>query len=56
MKQVVCDTGALISLEKLPNGFALIEQLYEKLLLPTAVLDELTFSYDSHEVYLLLNN
>lgn len=42
MRQVVCDTGTLISLEKLPNGFALIRQLYDKLLLPTAVLNELT--------------
>jgi|GEM_PF-684750 len=37
---VVCDTGALISLEKLDNGFSFIRKLYDKLIVPKAVFSE----------------
>lgn len=38
---VVSDTGPLISLEKLENGYQFIKQLYGKILVPKIVIDEL---------------
>lgn len=38
--QIVADTGPLISLEKLGNGYPLIRQLYDALIVPDAVLTE----------------
>lgn len=38
---VVSDTGPLISLEKLTNGYAWMKQLYEQVLVPSAVAQEL---------------
>lgn len=40
LREVVCDTGPLISLEKLTGGYAFIRQLYDRLIVPPAVLDE----------------
>jgi predicted nucleic acid-binding protein len=37
---IVSNTGPLISLEKLSQGYDFIQQLYEKLVIPPAVLDE----------------
>ena len=38
---VVSDTGPFITLERLPGGFALLRQLYDRVLLPEQVLDGL---------------
>ena len=40
MRQIVSNTGPLISLEKLNQGYDFIRCLYEKLIIPSAVLDE----------------
>ena len=40
MQQIVSNTGPLISLEKLNQGYDFIRCLYEKLIIPPAVLDE----------------
>ena len=40
MQQIVSNTGPLISLEKLNQGYNFIRCLYEKLIIPPAVLDE----------------
>ncbi|MDM8565017.1 hypothetical protein QUF74_05130 [Candidatus Halobeggiatoa sp. HSG11] len=42
MKQIVSNTGPLISLEKIPNGFELIRRSYDQIIIPTSVLLELT--------------
>jgi predicted nucleic acid-binding protein len=39
-RQVVSDTGPLITLEKLPDGFRFIRLLYDEILVPSAVLQE----------------
>lgn len=50
---VVSDTGPLISLEKLSAGFEFIHQLYERIIIPTAVLLELAQARFAHpEQYL----
>ena len=41
-RRVVSDTGPLISLEKLPNGFGFIRRLYDVVLVPEAVLEEVS--------------
>jgi len=46
-KRIVSDTGPIISLEKLSNGFEFIRKLYDKIIIPQAVLSEL--SADSFE-------
>ena len=46
------DTGPLISLERLTNGFSFIRQLYDQIVIPPAVLEEVGFSYDRAEDYL----
>lgn len=46
MKLVVSDTGPLISLEKIYGGFAFIAKLYDKILVPPAVAQELTAGLD----------
>ena len=40
MRQIVSNTGPLISLEKLNQGYDFIRQLYDKLILSPVVLDE----------------
>jgi predicted nucleic acid-binding protein len=40
MRQIVSDTGPLISLEKLSQGYEFIRRLYDKLLIAPAVLEE----------------
>lgn len=39
--EVVSDTGPLISLEKLPDGFSLLRLLFSRVLVPPSVLTEL---------------
>lgn len=40
MRHIVSNTGPLISLEKLNQGYAFIRRLYDKVLIPPAVLQE----------------
>ena len=40
-RRVVSDTGPLISLEKLPDGYRFIRRHYDQIIIPSAVLDEL---------------
>lgn len=49
---VVCDAGPLISLEKIPGGFAFMQKLYGKILVPEAVLGEVAYHYASPADYL----
>lgn len=42
MSAVVSDTGPLISLERLPNGYGFIRLLYQRIIIPTRVAAELT--------------
>ncbi len=49
---VVSDTGPIITLEKLPDGFALLRKLYDKILLPEEVLEELAEGFETPEAYL----
>ena len=37
---VVCDTGPLISLEKMDGGFSFLRKLYNKIYIPPSVFDE----------------
>ncbi len=43
--EAVADTGPLISLEKLPDGFALLKRSLSRLYLPLEVLEELQAGY-----------
>ena len=40
------DTGPLISLEHLKDGFSFIRRLYDRIVIPPAVLEEVGFDYD----------
>ena len=40
VRQIVSNTGPLISLEKLDQGYDFIHCLYDKLIIPPAVLEE----------------
>lgn len=52
-RQVVCDTGPLISLEKITSGYRFIRRLYDRLLVPPAVMDELVAGqFETKEAYL----
>ena len=44
MKQnlIVADTGALITLEKMQDGFEFSKLLFDKIIIPQAVFEELT--------------
>ncbi len=53
LRQIVCDTGPLISLEKIPGGYRFIGRLYDQLIVPPAVMDELvTGQFETREAYL----
>ncbi len=54
MKKVVSDTGALISLEKLQDGYTFIQRLYDKIIIPPAVLEEVAFHFPNGREYLKL--
>ena len=45
--RIVSDTGPLISLERMTGGFPFIRRLYDRIIVPPAVLDELGFGYGS---------
>jgi predicted nucleic acid-binding protein len=40
-KLIVADTGAIITLEKMSDGFGFIQKLYKKIIIPSQVLEEL---------------
>ena len=40
-RQIVSDTGLLITLEKLPDGYQFIRKLYDTIIIPPTVLTEL---------------
>lgn len=52
LRRVVSDTGPMISLERLTGGFRFIRRLYDRMIVPPAVLEELGFGYDRAEEYL----
>ncbi len=50
---MVCDTGPLISLEKITGGYRFIGRLYDRLIMPSAVTDELVAGqFEAQEAYL----
>lgn len=51
-KSIVSDTGPLISLEKMEGGYELIQRLYSTIVVPPAVIQELTEYFSSPEEYL----
>lgn len=52
-RRIVSDTSPLISLEKIDEGYAFIRQLYDIVLVPSAVLRELAAGpFDNEEAYL----
>jgi predicted nucleic acid-binding protein len=52
-RQIVCDTGPLISLEKITGGYRFIERLYDQLIVPPAVMDELVAGqFETADAYL----
>lgn len=52
-RQIVCDTGPLISLEKISGGYRFIGCLYDRLIVPPTVLDELVAGqFESPDRYL----
>ena len=52
-RQVVCGTGLLISLEKITSGYRFIGRLYDRLLVPSAVMDELVAGqFETKDAYL----
>ena len=52
MKRIVSDTSPLISLEKIDGGYTLFRQLYDRVLVPPAVLRELAAGpFENEEAY-----
>lgn len=52
-RRIVSDTGPLISLEKIAGGYRFIRRLYDRLLVPPAVLKELAAgAFESEVAYL----
>lgn len=52
-RRIVSDTGPLISLEKISGGYRFIRRLYDRLLVPPAVLKELAAgAFESEAAYL----
>ncbi len=49
----VSDTGALITLEKLDKGYELIRKVIDRIVIPSAVFEELTYGYSSPNDYLI---
>ena len=53
LRQIVCDTGPLISLEKITGGYRFIRWLYDRLIVPPAVMDELVVGqFETKDAYL----
>lgn len=54
-REIVSDTGPLISLEKMREGFQFIRKLYDVIWVPPAVMEELTESFSNPTAYLQCN-
>lgn len=53
LRQIVCDTGPFISLEKITGGYRFIKRLYDRLIVPAAVMDELVAGqFETKNAYL----
>lgn len=53
LRQIVCDTGPLISLENITGGYRFIKRLYDHLIVPPAVMDELVAGqFETKRAYL----
>ena len=53
LRRIVCDTGPLISLEKITGGYYFIKRLYDRLIVPPAVMDELVAGqFETKDAYL----
>ncbi len=52
-KCIVSDTGPLITLEKLTNGYAFIRSLYDQIIIPPTVFEEVTHGYQNPQNYLV---
>jgi predicted nucleic acid-binding protein len=53
LRRIVSDTGPLISLEKISGGYRFVRRLYDRLLVPPAVLYELAAgAFESEAAYL----
>lgn len=52
LKTIVSDTGPLISLEKIRDGYRFIRKLYDKIIVPSVVLGELAVFYSESARYL----
>ena len=50
--RIVSNTGPLITLEKLPDGFAFIRSLYEHILVPRQVIEELAEPFGAPAEYI----
>jgi hypothetical protein len=54
MNKIVADTGSLITLEKIPDGFDFVTKIFDKIIIPPAVMRETSegfstlFDYLSH--------
>lgn len=51
-KVIVSNTGPLISLEKLGDGYGFIRKLYREILIPPKVAEEISEGYENFEAYL----
>ncbi|MBF0474910.1 MAG: hypothetical protein HQK59_03595 [Deltaproteobacteria bacterium] len=52
MRKVVSNTGPLITLEKMQDGFGFIQKLYDKIIIPPKVLEEVSFRLGDCRLYL----
>ena len=56
-EHIVSNTGPLISLENLPDGFNFIRKLYKKIIIPQRVLEELSVkNFASTDEYINYHN
>ena len=58
-KEIASNTGPLITIERLPNGFSLMKSLYRHIFIPPQVMSELLFGtqrYSDEEEYLAHHN
>jgi len=53
---VISDATPIIALEKIENGFAFIKKVYDKILVPRQVLEEISYKETSERMYLFKNN
>ncbi|MBF0398451.1 MAG: hypothetical protein HQK78_16865 [Desulfobacterales bacterium] len=51
-KVIVSNTGPLISLEKLRDGYGFIRKIYREILIPLKVAEEISEGYENVEAYL----